>query len=94
MSDIGEVKDGDAHTIAFIQVDSGLIGIEVGKPERRMRLRREPWGSGWSATESFAGIGRGMVFNHWHEMMAYALERQALTPAEYQAAYEMQGVER
>ena len=73
---------------------SGIKYVYVGSPERRMRLRHEPWGLGWvwSANESHGGVGRGAVFAHWHEMMAYALQRQELTPAEYQAAYDIREV--
>ena len=82
----------DTRNLAVVAFPSGIAYVYVGNEPRRMRFMREPLplGYSWSVHEDFiGGTYRGSVFKHWHEMMAYALERQALTPAEYQAAYEM-----
>lgn len=86
----------DTRNLAAVEVaPSGIAYVYVGNELRRMRLKREPLplGYSWSVHEDFiGGTYRGCVFESWHQMMAYALERQALTPAEYKAAYEMQEV--
>lgn len=87
MTDYG--RDINAITVE----PSGVIYVYVGEDGRRMRLQREKWDGyvwGWSATDApMAGLTRGCVFGHWHQMMAYVLQEQALTPAEYKVAYEM-----
>ena len=89
------MTDETRNLAAIEATPSGIVYIFVGEAPRRMRLMREPWqlGWGWSVAEDFiGGTHRGCMFGHWHQMMAYALDRQALTPAEYKAAYEMQEV--
>ena len=84
-----EMESNNAMTVE----PSGMIYVYVGEGPHRTRLQREKWEGhvcGWTATtEFFAGMSRGATFGSWHEMMAYVFQRQALTPAEYQAAYEM-----
>jgi len=85
--------DDSRNLNAVTAEPSGIIYIYVGEGNNRTRLQREKWEGhvwGWSATtDLIPGMGRGAVFGSWHEMMAYVFQRQALTPAEYQAAYEM-----
>lgn len=86
---IGDSRDRNAVTATTYDI----AYVYVGEGDSRMRLQREKWEGhdwGWTATaEWIAGMARGAVFRSWHEMMAYALQRQALTPAEYHAAYEL-----
>lgn len=88
-----EVIDDLSNQNSMTVEPSGIMYVYVGEGNHLTRLQREKWEGhvwGWTAaTEFFAGISRGAVFGSWHEMMAYVLQRQALTPAEYQAAHEM-----
>jgi hypothetical protein len=87
----------DTRNLAAVEVaPSGIAYVYVGEGRNRMCLTRDPCQLGWlwSATVQWSGeISTGSFFGHWHQMMAYALERQALTPAEYKAAYEMREAE-
>lgn len=86
------MTEGESNNPVTVE-PSGIMYVYVGGNHCRMCLRREKWDNGtygWSATKAWdEGIAIGNVFGHWHEMMAYVFQRQALTPAEYQAAYEM-----
>ena len=69
---------------------SGIAYAYVGEGPNRMCLTRDPLQFGWlwSVTTQWSDeIGTGSFFGHWHEMMAYVLQRHTLTPEEYTAAY-------
>lgn len=84
------MTDGLKDPIAIEATPSGMAYVYVGDGPRRMRLTRDPLQSGWLwsvSTQWSDEIGTGSFFGHWHEMMAYVLQRHTLTPAEYAAAY-------
>lgn len=88
----------DTSNLAAVEVaPSGIAYVYVGEGPNRMRLMREPSQLGWKwlVVEYFSdGTHSRYAFLHWHQMMAYALDRQALTPTEYKAAYEIREAQR